>query len=289
MKKFLSIFLLLLIGFSIFCFFENQKSADGRLHVVFCNVGQGDGIYIKTPNGADILLDGGPDDSMLSCMQRHMPLWNRDVELMLLSHPHFDHFGGFIDVLKRYSVLQLGNEKLSNMSTSYAAFTTMVSTQHIPTRSEFAKDTMKFADGTVFTILGPSKNLLTLSSPTGEITGATEQVTLVLQLTYGSFDVLLTGDSQVNGMEEAIAQIDKKSTIEVLKVPHHGSKTGLSDAILQELKPALAVISVGTHNKYGHPAPYILKLLQKHNIKTLRTDKNGDIEVVSDGKRWWIR
>ncbi len=85
---------------------------DGKLHLVFCDVGQGDAIYIKTPKGSDILVDGGPNEKVLDCLGRHLPFYDRDIELVVLTHPHADHFTGLISVLERYSVKKIVLENI---------------------------------------------------------------------------------------------------------------------------------------------------------------------------------
>ncbi|MCL4354566.1 MBL fold metallo-hydrolase, partial [Patescibacteria group bacterium] len=104
-------------------------------------------------------------------------------------------------------------------------------------------------------------------------------------LSYGNFKALLTGDAGVEIEERISRQVGE---IDVLKVPHHGSKSGMSDYFLSEINPSLAVISVAAKNRYGHPAKTMLDLLEKHNIKTLRTDVNKEVELVSDGKTFNI-
>jgi len=77
---------------------------DGKLHIVFCDVGQGDAVYLKFPDGHDALIDGGPNDKVISCLSRHMPFWDRSLDLVFLTHPEQDHFTGLISVVNRYAV-----------------------------------------------------------------------------------------------------------------------------------------------------------------------------------------
>jgi competence protein ComEC len=106
-------------------------------------------------------------------------------------------------------------------------------------------------------------------------------------LRYKDFSVLLTGDSQVNGLEDALRDISLQK-ISVLHVPHHGSKTGLNKKLIDHLQPQLAVISVGKNN-YGHPSQEILNLLRANSIEIRETIKQGKIEIVSDGDRWILK
>lgn len=102
-----------------FFFYQNARLNDGKLHVIVCDVGQGDGILIRTPSGDDILVDGGPDDSILNCLSDHLPFWDRTIELMVLTHPHTDHAAGLVYVLKRYTVLHFVTEKVLGATATY--------------------------------------------------------------------------------------------------------------------------------------------------------------------------
>jgi competence protein ComEC len=272
--------LFLLVG--IF-FYQNARLNDGKLHVVVCAVGQGDGILIRTPNGSDILVDGGPDDSILNCLSSHMPFWDRTIELMVLTHPHTDHAAGLVDVLKRYTVLHFVTEKVLGSTATYKRLEDELAAQKLTAKYLFSGDRIDLADKTSLLTLWPAQEWFNSS----QLQAKNEQnldlngFCLVQLFTYGNFTVLLTGDAGSLAEDKVAAQIGK---IDVLKVPHHGSKTGMSDYFLTQISPTLAIISVGANNRYGHPAQTALDLLTSHGIKTLRTDKNGTVEVISDGK-----
>jgi len=283
---FLSLFsLLILTGIFIY---ENLKFNDHKLHVVFCNVGQGDGIFVRTPTGQDVIIDGGPSDAILSCISSHTPFWDRTIELMFLSHPHLDHFVGLISVVQRYTALSFVTEELFNKTTSFQELISELHNQQIPERFVFAQDRFKTSDGVVFKIVGPTKDFLHRTSPEGIIGENKEFASLETLVEYGNFSVLLTGDSQDTELQDALdSGLIPKDGVKILQVPHHGSKSGLNPDLLQELNPKLAVISVGK-NKYGHPTAEILNILRDKNIRILRTDQKGDIEFISDGKGWWF-
>ncbi len=263
-------------------FYQWWRFFDNKLHVVFCNVGQGDAIYIRTPKGFDMLVDGGPNDLILACLSNHMPFWDRTIDIVLLTHPHSDHMAGFPAVFKEYKVRYFVTEKLDNDTDIFRLVMDLVAKQKIPKKFVVAPNRIKTPDGVVFTIVGPTVDFLQSSSPGGKIGESAEFASIETLISYGKFSLLLTGDSQAVELEQAI-----QSSIDVLQVPHHGSKTGLNNEIIQTLYPKLAIISVGK-NKYGHPSKEILDLLQKSEIKTLRTDEFGDIEVVSDGKNGFV-
>lgn len=280
MKKFLVIISVSLLVLGGIIFYQKAKFEDGKLHLIFCNVGQGDGIFIRSPQGLDILIDGGPDDSILSCLSNHMPFWDRSIELVILTHPHADHLNGLISVTKRYSVTQFATEKLSNNTPMYSELTNIIKKNKIPVRYVYSNDKFLIKDNLKITFLGPTAEFLQRSSPGGTIGETSEFGSLVTLLNYGQFRALLTGDSQAISLGEFIYGQDP---VDALQVPHHGSKTGLNEIILSQLAPKLAVISVGK-NKYGHPTSEVLGLLGNQGIRILRTDRNGEVEIISDGQ-----
>ena len=222
-----------------------------------------------------------------------MPFWDRTIELVMLTHPHFDHFNGLVSVFNRYTVISFVTEKIENDTKSFASLLSAVQKEKIKPRYVFAGSTMHTNDGVTIRIVGPTNSFVAKTSPQGKIGESKEFGSLETLVSYGSFDGLLTGDSQAEELVEAVGMIPSK--IEVLQIPHHGSKTGLDEQILGGLDPKLAVISVGK-NKYGHPSSRILELLKTYGVKVLRTDlpagrqvSNGDIEVISNGKTWYVR
>lgn len=284
-KNFIFIALFILVGLVVLFVWQELTTNDGKLHVVFCNVGQGDGIFIRTPKNTDILIDGGPDRKVLDCLTRHMPFWDRRLELVILSHPHQDHFAGLIDVIEDYSIDSFVSEKLVNKSAGFRAFESLLSEKNVATSYVFAGDRIRTEDDVLLHILGPSRTFLEKTSPSGSIGESSEFGSLVIKLSYGDFDVLLTSDSQTGLLKEALGQLT--GTIEVLQVPHHGSRFGLDDGLVTSLDPKLAVISVGK-NTYGHPTDEVIRILKDKDIKILRTDQNGEIEIISSGKTYQL-
>ncbi|OGH23330.1 MAG: hypothetical protein A2958_00175 [Candidatus Levybacteria bacterium RIFCSPLOWO2_01_FULL_38_13] len=287
MKKTVLIFSFLILFFGGFAVFENAKYNDGKLHVIFCNVGQGNGVFIRTPGRKNFLIDAGPDDKIIKCLERHMPFWDKTISAAFLTHPHLDHFAGLNFVIKRYSLLSFVTEDLSNKSVSFQALMDNIRSRNLKIIYVFSGDSFKLKDGTSLLILGPSYEYLDKTSPGRNIQESGEFGSLIVLLRFGSFSVLFTGDSQTEGLVQALGT--EAGETDVLEVPHHGSKTGLNDKILSSLEPKLAVISAGKKNRYGHPSPFTLSLLKNFHIKTLRTDLSGDIEVVSDGESFGIK
>jgi len=256
--------------------YQNITYNDKKLRVVICDVGQGDAIFIRTPQGSDILIDSGPDDSVLSCLGRHMPFWDKTLEIAILTHPDADHVTGFIDVIKRYKLISFYTSKVEAKTTVYNQFLKTLKDYKIKQNFLWQGDRFTFEDDLTMETLWPTEYW----------SGATTNSFSTTELSsYKSFKVLLTGDLDAEQMEHVT---NLAGDIDFLKVPHHGSRFSLTEEILETLSPEMAVISVGK-NSYGHPTPFILNLLKSKNIKTLRTDQNGEIEIISDGRTWKIK
>ncbi|MCL4382299.1 MAG: MBL fold metallo-hydrolase [Patescibacteria group bacterium] len=266
-------FVLLLAAFSSW--------PDGKLHLVFCDVGQGDAIYVRTPNGEDILVDGGPNEKVLGCLGKHMPFYDRKIELVFLSHPQADHLNGLNSVLERYNVDYFISSGTEGKGEEYKKLMDLIKNNKIPLKKEAAGEKI-LLDNLSFLVLWPSTQVL------GAQTSQTDlnELSLVLELTYNQFNALLTGDAGQDVQQEIRNQESGISDIKVIKVPHHGSKTSLLSSFLEQIKPKLAIISVGK-NSYGHPTKETLGILRDKDIRILRTDEDGEIEIVSDGEKWW--
>jgi len=288
MKKYFGVFILTLIFLGGIVFYQYPRFNDNKLHVVFCNVGQGDGIFIRTPSNKNFIIDAGPDDKIIGCLEKHMPFWERNISIAFLSHPHLDHFAGFNYLMKRYNLISFATEDLNNKSASFQGLLNQLNDKKLRIQHLTSGDSFKIKDGTRFSVLAPTKNFIDKTSPNGQIGENGEFASLIMMVSYGSFRAVFTGDSQASELEQAISDNSIAGT-KILEVPHHGSKTGLSIEILNRLRPNYAIISVGAHNRYGHPNKFTLDLLNELGIKILNTSKNGDIEIISDGKNFKIR
>ena len=279
--------ILLVVFLGAIFVFNNAVFSDRKLHLVFCDVGQGDGIFIRTPKNQDILIDGGPDSKILDCLKSHTPFWDKKLELVVLTHPHADHLNGLIHVLKNYKVESFATVELQNETSGFKRLLETLKEQNIDVRYLYVGDAFRFGDRVRLQILGPSREFIGRTSPGGFIGEKNEFANIETLIVFNNFSAFLTGDSQASQLKEAIPAFNL-ANISVLQVPHHGSKTGLDEEIVTRLSPKLAVISVGK-NRYGHPSPSIIRILRDRDIKILRTDKDGNIEIVSDGKEWFVQ
>lgn len=281
--------IIFVVGIAVF---DYSRFYDGKLHLVFCNVGQGDVIFIRTPGGKDILIDGGPDDLVLDCLSNHMPFWDRTIEVVVLTHPHADHLTGLISVLERYQVIHYFTEKVENRTKVYQRLQDTLALKNVTAKYTFSGDRIDFPDKTQLLTIWPDKEVINNqelqdveSSEKDSSSLDVNGFSVISEISFGDFNVLLTGDAGVL-IENKIAKI--VGNVDILKVPHHGSKTGMSEYFLEELRPLLAVISVGVKNRYNHPSEEMINLLKSKQIKTLRTDRDGEIEVISDGKEFKV-
>ncbi len=275
-----------LIGLTLFFSFFFSLP-DGKLHLVFCDVGQGDAAYIRTPSNQDLLIDAGPNDKVLDCLGKNMPFYDRTIDVVVLSHPESDHFKGLLSVIDRYTVKYIVMPAVTNEDQSYQKLLEKIREKKIPVKNLYSGD--KFFLGKVeLDILWPEKEW-TDSRVLGLATKSTNlnYFSQYLQLKYGSFDVFFPGDGDSRIQPEVMREVSLPD-VDILKFPHHGSKYGVTEEFMDKVKPELAVISVGK-NPWGHPTKEALDLLQNKSIKYLRTDQRGNIEVVSDGNKWNIK
>lgn len=251
---------------------------DGKLHVWFLDVGQGDAILIRAPDGRQILVDGGPSPAaLLDELGGVLPFWDRSLDLVVLTHGDADHVSGLVPLLERYKVTAAvdGAQPRDRESAEWLA---AVEAAGIPRVT--ATRGARLAAGPL---------LLTVLSPGAEATQerwSSNDGSLVLRLDYGETSVLLTGDAE-DAAEQAMMEAGLPLAADVLKVGHHGSAASTSPAFLAQVAPQVAVISVGAENRFGHPSPEVLARLA--GVQVLRTDKHGRIEVISDGQKLRLR
>ena len=258
---------------------------DGKLHVVFLQCGPGDAAYIRFPDGRDMVIDGGPDDKIINCLGRHMPFWDRHIDLVALTHPQKDHMQGLISVFARFDVSYFLRSDVQNTTEGYQKLMNMVSQKNVPIKYMAQQDNVDIGSTSLLFVWPSAQQIAKAveANVLGASVGELNDYSLVLDLHYGTFDVLMTGDADSHVEPRYTGTKLADSHIEVLKVPHHGSKTGMTEAFVDWVKPELAVISVGK-NSYGHPSKEAIDMLQSRGSRVLQTDKEGDIEVVSDGK-----
>jgi competence protein ComEC len=261
-------------------------SPDGKLHVTVLDVGQGDAILIITPSGRQVLVDGGPDPGRaVRALGARMPFWDRSLDLVVLTHLHQDHLQGLTEVLERYRVavwVQPPKE-----STPPASEKTLEALQRRAGRARIleavAGQEVHLGDGAVLRFLHPGERLL--AGTRSDI----DNNSLVMRLDYGEVSFLLAADIYAEA-EQALLARKAPLSATVLKVGHHGSGSASSVEFLNTVAPAVAVISAGRENRFGHPHPETLARLQSRVGPglALLTSERGDIHLSTDGKRLWL-
>jgi competence protein ComEC len=257
---------------------------DGRLHVDVLDIGQGDAVLVTAPDGATLLVDGGPDpDLTLRRLGEVRPWWRRDITAVLLTHPHEDHVGGLPDVLRRHRVSLVFDAGRAYPNASYARFLDLAAVEPGATLvGARAGMRLTLGRGAFVELLYPSEQDVRGPLPAGDINNAS--VVAVVRL--GGFAALLTGDAEAP-VEALLSARDLLQALDVLKVAHHGSNSGTTDAFLDRVAPALALISVGAGNDYGHPSQATLaRLASRPGLLVGRTDRDGTLRVESDGVTW---
>ncbi|RIK35439.1 MAG: hypothetical protein DCC57_23350, partial [Chloroflexi bacterium] len=249
---------------------------DGRLHVWFLDVGQGDGILIQTPSGRQALIDGGRHPALLlSELGAVMPFWDRDLDLLVLTHPDGDHMDAQVEAARRLTVGQAVTSAPATAQTEAAAWQAALSARGTPLSTLHAGGWIDLGDGVALWVLWPQPG-----AGGGEEAG--NENSLVLKLVYGDFSVLLTGDAGVKSEARWVAG-GAPLAATVLKVGHHGSAGSTGPELIRAVNPRLAVIQVGAGNRYGHPAAAVLETLAGRSV--LRTDQAGRIHMISDGRQ----
>ncbi len=246
-----------------------SEAAPLGLRVDFLDVGQGDAILIRTPDRHNILVDGGPDGQVLTELGKVLPLWERRIDLVVATHLDADHITGLVSVLKRYQVTEVLTP-LPSKSTKISEAWQQVILVGTTVNYVDAADDYMWGDVSWDTLLPLSSN--------DTLNNDTNNASIVSKLTYRGIDMLLTGDMEAPE-ESLLMQLYPATSIDILKVAHHGSRFSSNDAFLDILDPEAAIISVG-QNSYGHPTPEVLERLEVTGADIYRTDQDGTIEVI---------
>ena len=253
---------------------------DTRLQVTVLDVGQGDAIFIETPAGHRILVDGGPSGPRITqALGRVLPPSARKIDLVVLTHAQEDHVAGLVEVLRRFDVGAVLAGPLRGETVAYQAWLDELERSGVPASITVAGQTMELGDGAFLEVLAPASRLLT---------GTEDDLnnnSVLVRLVYGQVSFLLTGDLAAEG-ETALLETPFNLHSTVLKVGHHGSDGSTTPAFLDVVAPSVAVISAGAENTFGHPSP--TTRLRLAGVPTLRTDENGDVRFSTDGASLWI-
>ena len=275
-KYALFIFVLLLLSIDIYVFYLDFGGSGKGLKFVMLDIGQGDALFIESPTGTQVLVDGGPPKKILSRLAQVMPIFDRNIDAIIITNPDQDHIGGLLDVLKVYNVGQVFESGTFNDSKIYQNLEQEIKNKNIPDYLARSDMRLNLGGGAYVDILFPDRDVSTWERNDGSV---------VARLVYGETSAMLTGDATVKTEKIILAENsaeELKSTI--LKVGHHGSRTSSSPSFVKTVAPNYALISVGKDNKYGHPHQETLNTLNNLSIKIFRTDLLGNITLISQGR-----
>jgi len=257
----------------LFSFHNLSRGGSGALEIEVWDVGQGDAIYISTPNGKNILIDGGDNYQADFNISKKIPFYSCRIDLMVLTHPHYDHIVSLNRLLQRCKIETLMFNDVDFDTRDFSYFKDL--SQNLNVKNVFAGDVFEI-DGINLKIIWPTKEFL--QKNISDI----NDVSIVIFLDYRNFEALFTGDAT----DKVLGNIDFESIedfidgdFDVLKVPHHGSKYSLHKSFYSKLKPKKCLISVGENNKFGHPSPTIIEYFENTGCQVLRTDEIGDIKM----------
>lgn len=274
--------LVALLCLSVFTFstYSTAQEKDGLLKVYFFDVGQGDSIFIEAPNGNQVLIDGGPDNSVLSELAKVMPFYDRNIDVVVATHPHADHIFGLIEVLDRFEVANIIEAKDRYVSPVFDKWQEKVGKEGARETEALAGKVIDLGNDVYLRILYPFK------SYDGAVLKKPHEANVVTMLEYKELKILLTGDMEMS-VERQLLLDSRNMSADVLKVGHHGSRTSSSDSFLDTVNPEVAVIQVGK-NSYGHPTQEVLSRVENFGIKYYRTDLDGTVKIVSDGESYRV-
>ena len=274
----LSIVLVLIALLADLVLWQRVLTGGGEPALYALNIGQGDSMLAVFPGGMTVLTDAGPDSSVVRELERVLPAGDRTIDLAVVTHPQLDHFGGFADVLRRFSVGALiVNGRTADDTAEGSAWDelmTVANERGIPLVRVGAGDHVRQGEYGI-DVLGPDAAWL----QSGEL----NDTGIVELLRFPGWRVLLTADIGMSAEDDLRSRADIHA--DVLKIGHHGSKYSTSAAFLDAVAPRAALISVGARNRYGHPTPETLERLVSADVQIFRTDQDGAVRVrVRDGK-----
>jgi competence protein ComEC len=264
---------------------------DGKLRVIGCEVGQGDATLI-TQGKVQVLIDGGPSERrLMECLGTYMPFWDRQIELVILTHPEMDHIGGLTGLVERYRVDTVLVPDVAVPTEVFLGFRRALVEQQA--RVVIAKAKTKVSVGELeFKVVWPTTGELEpggfwLDEPV-KFKADVNEYSVSVVMEAGNFDAFFGGDisSRVEGVLIESGTLPR--SIDLYKASHHGSKTSNSQAILEWFKPSLVLISAGENNRFGHPNTEVMERILLMKPLMVRTDDGSEAVVVWDGEKLLI-
>lgn len=273
----LSVFVGLLFLNGWILYDASRVQGSGLLTFSVLDIGQGDAIFIESPTGNQVIVDGGPGPAILRELGKVMPFGDRSLGLLVVTNPDKDHYAGFLDVFLRYDVGAVAESGTHSPTSLYESLKKGITNERAEHFVFQKGDKVDLGGGAFLEILFPDRDVSNWSSNDGS---------LVMRLVYGSTSVMLTGDSTAR-IEQYLAKTNTEGIkADILKAGHHGSRTSSSYEFVKKVAPTLALISAGKENSYGHPHPETLATFKTLGVPYRVTAEEGALTYVSDGQTW---
>ncbi|MEX0909839.1 MAG: ComEC/Rec2 family competence protein [Candidatus Paceibacterota bacterium] len=267
------VLLLSLITFVLWSAVFVTSESKELLEIVMLDVGQGDAFFIESPKGTQVLIDGGRSTAVLRGLSEVMPFWDRTLDVVVATHPDADHIGGLIDVFERFEVKHVLESAVKNDTPTFRSYEEALGGEGASVIPASRGTQVRIDDSIVLTVL--SREVVATSD--------TNEASVILRIDYGETSFLFTGDASKE-VERELLRYYELLDVDVLKVGHHGSDTSTSLEFISATSPEFALISAGRDNSYGHPHDEVLERLTNADVRILRTDTQGTVRLVSDGR-----
>lgn len=243
------------------------------LTVAFLDVGQGDAIFIRSPTGKQVLIDGGPNREVLRELGEVMPWNDKSIDVVIATHPDADHISGLVDVLQRYDVDLIVEPGVKHDTPQTESMLASVASEGAQEMIARRGQSIDLGDGVRLDILFPDRDVSNVETNTASI---------VARLVYGETAFMLTGDSP-DEIEQYLVRLGSDLRSDVLKAGHHGSKTSSSQKFIDAVSPQYVVYSRGCDNTYGHPNPDVVARFTRAGAQAFDTCEDGRVVFISDG------
>ena len=247
---------------------STTAQASANVTIKFIDVGQGEAILIALPEKT-MLIDAGPTGSAPKIAQVLQELGRNKIDYLVATHPDEDHIGGMADVISNTQIGTIYAPNKTNNTATYRKFLTAIQNNNLQITLAEAGTIIDQTDSYKLEILWPKKDA---NFP------ETNDYSIIIKLTVGNKTFLFTGDAPTNAILNS-----NPGHIDVLKLSHHGSRTGTTEVLIHKLSPTYAVLSYALDNSYGHPMQSVLNALHKHSVEVWGTGANGTITITCDG------
>lgn len=282
-KYTLSVFVLALLLDGLFWFHARYLHRD--LRVTFLDVGQGDATVIELPGSQVMVIDGGgfasedfdAGEAILAPF-----LWSRKigrVDILVMSHPDLDHYGGLAFLVEHFSPRELWFNGEQSSAVRFLRLWTALQHKKVALKQLCRETQIPSLASVQIQVLHPPCQRSGLTA---------NNASLVLRLSHGTVDLLFPGDLEAQGEQELLAHHGDSVTSEILKAPHHGSRTSSTAAFLDAVAPQVAVASLGNHNRYKFPAEEVIQRYEQRHCRFFRTDLDGAVSILSNGQTYRI-